>query len=148
MWFASFQRKFWCLFFSNILQIQKIVFNVPQKNVIYSHGIVTIAGVTKNFEPGWKLTRGSFFNVEYWTLGAFSPLKIETESRWKYTRGHFSTALDVYFFLISDDPETLNIDPVEYWLPTTELWIVFLYHIYSPCNGIYFGRGERRLVLH
>jgi hypothetical protein len=23
-------------------------------------------GVTKYFEPGWKLTRGSFFNVEYW----------------------------------------------------------------------------------
>jgi hypothetical protein len=52
-----------------------------------------VAGVTKYFEPGGKLTRGSFFNVEYWTSGAFSLLKIETESRWKYTRGHFSTAL-------------------------------------------------------
>jgi hypothetical protein len=45
------------------------------------------AVVTKYFEPSWKLTRVSFSNVEYWTWGIFSPLKIETESRWKYTRG-------------------------------------------------------------
>jgi hypothetical protein len=68
---------------------------------------MNIAGVTKYFEPGWKLTQGSFLNVEYWTSGAFSPLKIETECRLKYTRGYFSTALLIHFFLIFYYPDTL-----------------------------------------
>jgi hypothetical protein len=101
------------------------------------------AGVTKYFEPGWKLTRGSFFNVENWTPGAFSPLKIETESRWKCTRGHFSTALHTHFFLISDDPETLKIDPAEYWPPTTEFWTLFLY-LLIHCAPAYISGGDHK----
>jgi hypothetical protein len=99
------------------IMIDYLRFYVPLNNFS-----LTIAGVTKYFEPGWKLNRGSFFNVEYWTWGAFSPLKNETESLWKYTRGHFSTALHMCFYLISEESETLNIDPVEYWPPTTEFW--------------------------
>jgi hypothetical protein len=98
--------------------------------------------VTKYFEPGWKLTRGSFFNVEYWTSGAFSPLKIETKSRWKYTRGHFSTALQIHFFFLNFyDSDTLNIDPVENWPQTTEVLKSFYSMNNSPCYKQIFFWG-------
>jgi hypothetical protein len=69
------------------------------------------------FWTGLKIDRDSFFNVEYWTSGDFSPLKFETRSRWKYTRGNFSTALQMHFFSNFWWPPTcwiltlLNIDP-------------------------------------
>jgi hypothetical protein len=97
------------------------------------------AGVTQYFEPCWKFTRGSVFNVEYWTSGAFSPLKIEIQIRWKYTRGHFSTALQIHFFLIIfDDHDMLNIDPVKYWPQTTEFWILIRWIIHRVTSQ-YFG---------
>jgi hypothetical protein len=93
-----------------------IYFNEGIWNILTDLNLIsTVSAVTKYFERGWKLIWGSFFNVEYWTLGTFSPLKIETKSCWKYTRGHSSTALQMHFFLILNDLDMLNIDPVEYW---------------------------------
>jgi hypothetical protein len=36
-----------------------------------------------------KIDPNTFFNVEYWTWGAFHALKIEIESRELYARDHF-----------------------------------------------------------
>lgn len=46
-------------------------------------------------------------------------LKNEIKSREIYTWGHFPTAWKI-FFQISDDINTLKIDPVENWLQTSE----------------------------
>lgn len=54
----------------------------PKKPVSFSHK--HRGSVTKNIDPGLKLTQVSFFNVEYWPRGHFSSLNIETK--------YFSTA--------------------------------------------------------
>ena len=110
---------------------------VSEIEILWDHCKIyhRIAVVTKYFELGWKLTRGSFFNVEYWTLGAFSPLKIETES-WKYIRVIFQQLcrcifLCVWFFM-------LNIDPR---LKSFELNSMNNSPCYQLTSNFFFGRG-------
>ena len=61
----------------------------------------------------WILNLGCFFSVENW----------DRESL-KIYPGSFFNSFANTFFLIFDKPDMLNIDPVEYWPPTTEFWIL------------------------
>lgn len=55
----------------------------------------------------------SFFNVEYWSEGAFSTLEIETKSRGIYTRGHFLTAWIFFISLMTCTQLSLSLHPLK-----------------------------------
>jgi hypothetical protein len=108
---------------------------IPRKTTVH-------AGVTKYFEPGWILTRGSFLNVEYWTPGAFSPLKIETGSRWKCTRGHFSTALHTHFF--SNLRRSRNVESWPCWILTPDYRVLNFLYLFIHCARAYISGGDHK----
>ena len=76
-----------------------------------------------NIDPSWKLTRGSFFNVEYWT-GVIFQRWILRPKVVEFIPGVIFQQLD-NFFLTPDDVNKLKIDPVEYW-PHLKVWTFFL----------------------
>ena len=80
----------------------------------------------------WILNLGYFFTVEIWDRES---LKIHVYP------GSFFQQLCMYFSSkFCDDPDTLNIDPVEFWPQTKEFWILLIHCVTSK----YFGGDHKQ----
>lgn len=70
------------------------------------------SGIKKNINPGWKMTRMYFSNVEYWPGGIFYHWKLRPKVV-KFIHGVIFQRFEKDLFLNSNDLDKLNIDPVE-----------------------------------
>jgi hypothetical protein len=82
----------------------------------------------------WILNLGYFFSVENWDQASL-----------KIYPGSFFNSFANILFLILDDPDTLDVDPVENWPQTTEFWILIRWTNHRVASKYFLGWG---FILH